>query len=70
MVVNYTPSIFKNYELLADILYKKYSLSVIIKLHLFTITNSNSTLVTMKNAVNYQEAIIVELAKDRHKLPI
>ena len=70
MVVNYTPSIFKYYESLADILYKKDSLSTIIKSYLFTVTNPNSTLVTIKTAIYYQEAIIVKLAKNRHNIPI
>ena len=65
MMVNFVLFIFKDYESLLNTLHKKYSLSMIIKLHLFTVTNSNPTLVTVKTTINYEEAIIVELAKDR-----
>ena len=40
------------------------------KYHLFTVTKSNPTIVTVKTAANYKQVIKIELAKDKCKAPM
>ena len=66
-IIDCTPSIFKDYDTLLDKLYKKYPPSTIMKSHLFTVHQSDPTIVTMKTAANYEQAIQIQLAKDARK---
>ena len=69
-MIDCTPAIFKDYDTLLDKLYKRYPPSTIMKGHLFTVHHSNPSIVTVKAAANYENAIQIQLAKDIRKAPI
>ena len=69
-MVDCTPSIFKDCDALLDKLCKKHPPSTIIKSHLFAVHQSDPTIVTVKAAANYENAIKMQLAKDMRKAPM